>query len=370
MTDRTLHLHHLVELAGEPSSEKRRELLRDVTDLFLENAPGYSDTERDHFGAIMGKVAREMEIAVRQHLAERLAEEAAAPPDLIAQLAHDEFSVAQPVLLKSSALREQDILSIATSRGNEHLNSIALRSGVSQTVSDVLVSRGDDRVLESLVKNEGADISRAAIEVIVDRSEKNDALQGPLVKRSDLPVDLLQDMFMFVSKTLREHALTRLKGVSEAAIERALNDAKKRFSRNVAEANATDKKAEAFIAEKLRKRELNESALVQLLRSSMMPEFIIGMARLAEIDIKTTRRIILHRNVEAIAIVCKASRFDRATFSAIALLVDATPARSVSQTYQILSLYDKVAPEVAQRAMRFWKVRNQAGESSGTANVA
>jgi uncharacterized protein (DUF2336 family) len=357
MTDGTTHLHRLLDLAKEPSSEKRRDLLRDVTDLFLENSTSYSEAERGHFGAIIGKVAQDMEVAVRAHLAEQLSAEGTAPPELIRQLAHDHIDVARPILLNSGALREQDLISVAQSQGQEHLATLAKRPSVPATVTDVLVSRGDDKVLINLVSNQTAQISRMAMETIVDRSEKNEALQGPLVKRPDLPTDLLQDMFLFVAKTVREQALSRLKTINPDSIERALADAQKRFSRTISEGNLADAKAEAFINDKHRKRELNEGSLVQMLRSGMLAEFISGLARLAELDTKTVRRLVLNRNVEAIAIVCKSARFDRATFSAIALLVDATPARSVSQTYDILSLYDKIPPDVAQRTMRFWKLR-------------
>lgn len=370
MADGTAHLQRLIQLAKEPSSEKRRDLLRDVTDLFLENATRYSDAERGHFGAIIGKVAQDMEVAVRQHLAEQLSAEGAAPEDLIRQLAHDDISVARSILLNSGCLREQDLISVAQTQGQEHLATLAQRPAVSSAVSDVLVSRGDDKVLVNLVSNQSAAISRTAMETIVDRSEKNEALQGPLVKRPDLPVDLLQDMFLFVAKGLREQAMTRLKGVSPDSVERALADAQKRFSRMVSEGNIADAKAEAYINDKHRKRELNEGALVQMLRSGMLAEFISGLARLSELDTKTARRIVLNRNVEAIAIVCRSARFDRATFSAIALLVDATPARSVAQTYEILSLYDKIPLDVAQRAMRFWKVRASAQSPAGAGKVA
>lgn len=370
MADRTSHLRRLLELAREPSSDKRRELLRDVTDLFLDNASTYSEGERDHFGAIIGKVAMEMETAMRKHLAERLSDEEAAPHALIAQLANDEISVAQTVLSRSGVLREADLLAIAESRGQEHLGAIARRPHVPVAVSDVLVNRGDDKVLECLVKNRGAEISRTSMETIVDRAERNDALQGPLIARPDLPVDLLQDMFLFVSKAMREHVLQRVKGISETAVDKALAEARTRFSRTVSPMKEADQKAEAYITEKQRKRELNEGLLVQMLRSGMLAEFVAGIARLADLDARTARRIVHHRNVEAIAIVCKASRFDRATFSAIALLVDATPARSVTQTYEILSLYDKIPVETAQRAIRFWKVRKQSAPGGPSANVA
>jgi hypothetical protein len=72
------------------------------------------------------------------------------------------------------------------------------------------------------------------------------------------------------------------------------------------------------------------------------------------------RRTVDTRNTEGLAIICKAARFDRTTFSAIALLIGETAKRSAQQTNEMLALYDKVTPESAQRVMRFWRVRKEA----------
>jgi hypothetical protein len=90
-------------------------------------------------------------------------------------------------------------------------------------------------------------------------------------------------------------------------------------------------------------------------------EFIHAFARLAEIDVKTARRIIESCNAEGVAIVCRATRFDRSTFAAIAFFLDKNP-RARKETQDMLGLYDKLAPEAAQRVMRFWRVRREAAD--------
>ena len=92
-------------------------------------------------------------------------------------------------------------------------------------------------------------------------------------------------------------------------------------------------------------------------------EFAHAFARLADIDVKTAQRIVRTRNAEGVAIVCRSARFDRGTFSALALLLDASQTRSSGETQRLLSLYDQVTPEAAQRVMRFWKVRQEASST-------
>ena len=361
------NLRRVLQLAKTPSSEKRRELLREVTDLFLDDDEAYSDVEREHFGAIMGRIAKDMEVAVRYDLAHTLAALPTAPHALIQQLAHDEFTVANEVISKSPVLEDDDLIEIAHSKGQEYLEAIAVRETVSPMVSDALVGRGNDNVLVKLVSNAGALLSRGAIEKVVERSESNEQLQTPLIARHDLPVDLLNEMFSFVSTNLRTQITQKIDGLPQEVLDRALNQTRDRFAKEVRQIKESDRRARVYVSEMARKRELNESLLVQLMRAGQIAEFTHAFARLGDIDVKTAQRIVQTRNTEGIAIVCRSARFDRATFSALALLLDASPTRSSDATHELLSLYDQVTPEAAQRVMRFWKVRRDASSMADAA---
>lgn len=362
MSDEPSQLHLLIDLAKEPSSDKRRELLRRVTDLFLDKAPAYNDTERDHFGAILGLVAVDMDVAVRERLAQQLAAVPSAPPDLIRQLANDEFSVAKDVLEKSTVLSDADLIAVAHSKCQHKLGVIAGRPQVSEAVSDAVVDNADDHVVGRLVANAGAKLSRPTMVRVVERSQTSDELQAPLVKRADLPPDLLQDMFLFVSSELRTKITQKLDSLAPEIVDRAFAEAAKTFSEDVLRQKEADRRAMAYVREMARRKELNEQLLHQLLRGKQIIEFIHAFARLADVDVDTVRRIAEGRNFEALAVMCKAARFDRTTFSTAVLLLDPSAKRTAQQADQLLSLYDKVTPESAQRVMRFWRVRKDAAQ--------
>jgi uncharacterized protein (DUF2336 family) len=362
MSAATSHLQELIDLAKEPSSDKRRELLRKLTDVFLDAAPDYSAAERDHFGAILSRVAADMDVAVRRQLAKQFANVPSAPHGLIQRLAHDEeFSVAKDVLLKSTVLSDDDLIAVARSQAQDKLELIAARHSVSPVVSQALVDHGDDEVVVKLVANSGARMSRATFQRVVERSETSETLQAPLVARADLPPDMLQDMFSFVSGELRAKVTEKLDSLPPEVIEKAFADAAKEFAGEVRQVKDADRKAMVFVADMARRNLLNESLLHQLLRNNQVVEFIHAFARLAEIDVKTARRIIESCNAEGVAIVCRATRFDRSTFAAIAFFLDKNP-RARKETQDMLGLYDKLAPESAQRVMRFWRVRREAAD--------
>ena len=151
------------------------------------------------------------------------------------------------------------------------------------------------------------------------------------------------------------------------AQQRTLAITRDRFAKEVRQIKEADRRARVFVSEMARKRELNEGLLVQLMRGGQTAEFVHAFARLGDIDVKTAQRIVQTRNTEGIAIVCRSARFDRATFSALALLIDASPMRSSGATQELLGLYDQVTPEAAQRVMRFWKVRREASSAAAPA---
>lgn len=363
MSVRHRNLTHLINLAREPSSEKRRDLLREMTELFMDAPDSYNDTESGQFGDILGMVARDMEMAVRQNLATRLSQVPNAPRSLVLQLASDEIEVAQPMLLSSLVLKDTDLIALARLKSQDHLHAIAGREQVSPAVSDALVARGDDRVLVRLVGNTGAQLSREAMETLSDRAHKVEVLQRPMVTRHDLPPDLMNSMFFAVSSELKRVIMERMQGIDPAVIDAAIRQTERRIKMQSQTSDPDQAKADAFMAGLGKSGSVTESMLVTLAKQKRFPELTMVFAKLTELDLRTARKVLSDASPEALAISARACRFDRQTFSTLALN-KADQTRSLTETYDLLDLYDKIPVDAAQRVMRFWRVRHGAGEQA------
>lgn len=359
----------LLDLARESSSENRRQLLREVTDLFLETPEEHSEAETEHFGQIMGRIAKDVERQLRQDLAVKLAAVPSAPHSLILQLASDEIDVARPVLTESTVLKEQDLIGLARSKGDGHLEALAERKAVSEAVTEALVTRGSDRVIERIVANKGASFSRSTMEKVVVRAETNARLHKPVLERHDLPPDLMHEMFFMVSAQLKKFILQRTADIPPAELDKALAAAEKRTASRLT-STAVQDNADRFIADKEARRELNEALLIALLRAQKVPEFVAGFARLTGIDKKTARHLMNDPGCEGLAIAARAARFDRSTFASIVFLADQKAQRSPGEVQKITEIYDKVTVETAQRVIRFWKVRRGAMHEAQGARAA
>lgn len=358
MKDRIEQLESLVRLAREPSSERRRKLLREVTDLFLEAPQEFTEKESDHFAEITAQVAFDLEMKIRQHLAERLATVDAAPPSLIAKLANDQIEVARPILINSGALRNADLLDIARRRSQEHLVAISMRRKLGRDLTDCLVERGNDTVLVNLAGNRGADLSRKSLKTMVARAGNNEALHEPLVTHRDLPPDLLHEMFWCVSSVLRQYIIETSGNLDEEELDEILEETESWLdSEDFEEALSPP---ERFIRRKEHLNQLDSWLLVQLLRQGQIPEFIAGFARINRIDLDKARQIIFDPGGEALVVACKAINLDQATFQDLMLLTDNKGNRSPAQIDHLISAYRRITAESAQRAMRFWGARRQA----------
>lgn len=359
------HLESLARLSKQTSSEGRQNLLREVTDMFIDAPPGgLSDSEMAYFGDIMERLVFDLEMEVRKHLADSLSNVDAAPHELLIRLASDEVEVARPLLMKSGLLRDSDLLEIIKQCSQEHLLAVSMRAQVSEHISDALVEKGNDTVLGSLAGNAGAELSRSAMETMVERSEGggND-LQEALVTRKDLPKELMQKMYKHVSSALREHILSQGVEIAGGEVDELLAEAEDWLSSKDGDEDQTP--AEKFINRKEQLHQLKPELLVKLLREGKVLEFTAGIAKMTKIDLATARQAILDKSGEKLAVICKSLEIDNNTFAQLVDLMDSEHKRDEGDKKILVGVYGRITHESAQRAMRFLRTRQKIKKNAG-----
>ncbi|HUZ12502.1 MAG TPA: DUF2336 domain-containing protein [Caulobacteraceae bacterium] len=355
-------LQDLIALAREPSSDKRRELLREITDLFFVS-PEHGGGEIALFDDVLSRLAGDMEAAVRAELAHRMALAPEAPAGLARRLAGDgAIEVARPMLERSGTLSDEDLMQLAQNRGQEHLQAISRRGVVSQALADVVVRRADDETLGVLLRNEGAALSRPAHEAAVDRAAANPALHEAVVSRRSLPVDLLNEMYFVVETRLRSRILERNAAVDPAALEAALAAGRTRLAAEDGALPPDYAAAERDVKALAARKALTPRALVGMLRARQTTRFLLALGQLAEIDFHTAQLILERRELDALAIVCKSAGFERPLFLTFAVLMLGREADAMGRAREYGDLYADLPRESARRTLRFWRMRRQAAD--------
>ena len=364
MTTITFHskLEDLIALAHENSSPRRRELLRELTDMFFGATGPHGPTELALFDGVLSQLADDMEEEVRAELAGRFSESAAPPAGLIRKLASDEsVAVAAPVLARSTALTEADLLRVARTQGQDHLRAISGRSDLSEAVSDTVVERGDDETLGVLLRNADAPLSRHAAETVVDRATKNPELHQAVVDRNTLPIDLLNEMYFVVESRLRERIMARNAEVDPAVLEEALASSRRRVAVRDGALPSDYAEAVAHVRKLRAASQITPSTLAALLRHGERTRFVAALSELSDIDFHTVRRMVDRQELDALAIICRAADFDRALFLTFVILI-LEPGQGMALAEKYGQLYIDLPRDSALRTIRFWRMRRQTGD--------
>ncbi len=359
MEDRVEKLKQIADLASEKSSDRRRELLRDITDLFLEQPSSYSSREKWFFGDIMESIAYDLEVRVRLDLAQRLADEAAAPPDLIRKLATDEITVARPVIERSAVLTQDDLIEIASGQSQDHLMAITKRPDIGESVSEVLVDNGDDAVVQNLVENKTARISGTSFVRVAERAidAGSEGLQTSLAKRPDLPAELMKEVLSELTVEIREQIVAESCGVDRDRLDDILSEIATSQAYGLDVDQATESQPELIIRELEQKGELNAAKLIEFAQERRMPEFICGLAKLARIDMATARRVSMDRTGDGLALTCRAGDMPTSQFASLVQAFGSMIQKSQTEIDDLIKMYDSLAVSTAQRIIRFWNVR-------------
>lgn len=350
-------LKQLIEVAREGTTERRADLLREITDVFMAAPDRYTSSEMQHFDVILSKVTESVEIALRIEIAEKLADTPNAPHNLVRQLAHDEISVAQPILERSPALTEEDLIRVIRQRTQDHMKAISRRREVSPTVSAELVERGGTEVLVALAENKGARIAGETMNRLVEHSRSAPELQAPLTDRYDIPPNLLTQMYFFVSSALKREILKRSDLLDPSLIDEAIEGNRAKILKQaVDDAHSGLAAARKFIEEKINAGLLNETLLKDLVDSRRSTEFLLAFAHYVGVDPSTAQRIVQDKTFESLAIACRAAGLERSTFAKVVFSLQRGESEQ-QKALRILDLYLKVPQEAAERVMRFWRVR-------------
>lgn len=349
-------LNNLVELAKEKSSERRRTLLREVTDLFFEETPETDTTVSHKFDALLSTLAEQAAQDTREELAERFADTPYAPRGLILQLAQDAIEVAAPILSRSNGLTDADLIDIAQTAEQTHLKAISQREIVPEQVSEAIVRRGDDETVAKLVGNDGAKLSRDAFEAVSQRAETAECIQGPLVERGDTPNDLLADLMLAVNTHLRETIQDRFDTLDPDVLEQAMAASRARLATRLTEDREIED-ARKYVKSMAVRKQLNGTLLARLLRERALIRFNVAFAELTGVDYMTAKRAIDQDCIDPLALICKAAGFDKGLFVTLAVLRGSASEEAFRDAPALGALYDAVSNDDAARAMRFWRMR-------------
>lgn len=310
-------LTRLSRFAANPQSAPRNELYLAVASLYQSQAPQLSEHERGLMRDILQRLTGDVEMAIRISLAEKLADDDSAPPDLILLLADDRIEVARPVILRSRQISDADLLSLLDHAGEDHQAACAERPHIGEPVCEALARTDSEPVLIALVRNATAKIAQPTFATLVEKSRVIAALQDPLARREDLPADLATQMCGWVSDTLKQYIQTSHPTALPAA-ERGLAEAKQRVHTPPAPPMTQPAVSAIKLVDKLSAAgQLRAGFLLRVLHQGQIDLFDVAFAKLLRLELGALRHALYEEGPRPVALACRAVGIDRCVFSTV-----------------------------------------------------
>jgi uncharacterized protein (DUF2336 family) len=340
------------ELEGtmrQGSAAQRADLLKRVTDLFLQHAPTYSAEQVALFDQVMLRLVERIEQRALVQLSARLAAVGNAPADVVHRLAQDDdIEVSRPVIEQSAVLSDETLVEIARHKSQQHLAAIAGRANVSEQVTDVLVERGDAAVTLKVTRNAGARFSRHAMMTVATRANTDADLAASMVRRQDVPPDVFQHLIGKATEVVRQRLLKDAEPERRARINEVIAE----IAGDVAVTEAGPHGGPAPV---LSKEPLHvKLQLATFARQGKRSETIMALAVVSRLPIEAVQSLLREEAEDGVLILCKAIGLDWYDVKNVLAVMTGQPVDD-ARTKVAFRKYYNLTDETAHRVINFVK---------------
>jgi uncharacterized protein (DUF2336 family) len=359
MTEHNAFLNELEEALAHGPADRRAKTLRRVTDLFMFGSSHFSDDHIAVFDGVFNHLIADIESSARAALADRLAVVANAPPGVIRTLAFDDaINVAGPVLASSGQLDNATLVENARTKSQDHLLAISRRSTLVETVTDVLVERGNREVALSTVRNAGAKFSETGYVRLVKRSAGDDELAQSVGSRPEIPRQHFLKLLTTASKAVRL-ALEAAHPQNANDVQSVVAEIATAIQTKAATASRDYASARSLVESMWIAGRLSESDVEAFARARKFEETAVALAIMCGLPIDMVERAMVLDREETILIVAKAIGLSWSTAKTVLFLCAGKGGVSADTLEKCRTVYNNLKRETALQVIKFQQKRGQ-----------
>jgi uncharacterized protein (DUF2336 family) len=358
------------------SVHHRLNVLQRVTDLFVAGSTRYSGAEIALFDDVLTRLSEEIEVQARARLAGLLAPLPDSPRGLIRKLAFDDaIEVASPVLVASPQLSDADLVENASTKSQDHLYAIAQRFKLSEAVTDVLVERGNRRVVRRAARNNGAEFSLKSYQRMVRYARDDRRLALSIGRRHDVPRQCFLKLLETASFEMRRK-LEALNPQAAREIRETVAEVAETMQREAREGSRRHHLAARRARHLFRMHRLSEQDVHAAAHSQHFVKTAAALAMLGPFPIDLVERVLIDKGTETVLILAKAAGCTWTTAKAMLMMHSAGRGLSQQDLEQAAAAFDRLNRETAQRVVKFYERRTKtaavdaSAEREGAAEAA
>ena len=362
-------IDELIGTVATGSAKERLRIVQRIADLFVAGARGYSTEQIGLFDDVLQQLAADIELQARARLAHQMANLDNAPPKLIRKLAFDdEIEVAGTVLVHSQQLTDADLVENAKTKSQQHLLAIANRLKLSEAVTDVLVDRGDNKVVRTVARNRGARFSLVGYDKMIVRAKKDEELTVALGERSDIPRQYFLKLLNNASAAVRER-LEAANPKLAAAIADAVDEVATAMQQEAREASREHAGATKNSNRRFKAHPISESNVHAPARAQEFEKTVVALAKLGKFPVDLVERALLDEGEDMILILAKAAGCSWITARELLQMFAAKRNLKAEELAESFERYKKLSQETSRTIVRFHERRIAQRAQDGADNA-
>lgn len=354
MSEHSSLIHDLEAAIASGSARKREKALELVSNLFVTGSGNYSSDQIAVFGDVLAVLAADIETQARIKLSNQLAKITHAPANVIKSLAFDdEIAVAEPVLKWSEVLDDADLVSNAGAKSQDHLQAISQRREISESVTDILVERGNHRVVRSTAKNPGARFSDKGFGKLVARAGKDEALQLHVGTRRDVPRHHFLKLLETASAAVRAKIAAEYPRAADTVTE-VVAAVATGINQEVRDTSQEHSKARVRVKRLCTTGQFGEAEVHAFARADNFERTAVALSVFGQFPIDIVERALLDESFDTVLVLTKAAGCCWSTAKSILLLSAAGRGMSVMDMNRAQTSFDRLQVKTARRGVEFY----------------
>jgi uncharacterized protein (DUF2336 family) len=351
----------LESVVGQGEIGRQANVLQRITDLFVTNSDRLSREQIELFGGVMSRLVEEVDVTVRAAFGERIAAMPLVPSGVVRELALDDaIEVAGPILRQCEQIGDEVLVETATTKSQNHLLAISQRRSIPESVTDVLVERGNQEVAVSTAGNAGAKFSEFGYSTLVRRAETDGNLAACVWRRPEIPRQHLLALFAAASQVVRQELQSidphRAQEIG-TMIGRAGDELQERSREHSAQHEAARLEVELLRDAGI----LSEAEVFAFARDGKFDQTSVALSLLCDLPIGLVERAMVHDKCDQLLVLAKSIDLSFDTVKAIASIRAGGNDGVGPDIRQAAMSYGRLRPETARKVIRYYRLRERTG---------
>jgi len=358
-------IDELEEAIAKQDLQRRATVMRRLTDFFIAGNAELSPENVAMFDDVMSRLIVAIDNSARAEFGGILARYPNAPPKTARLLAlDDEISVAAPVLTHLKTLDDETLVHTAKTKSQDHLFAISLRHSLGEAVTDVLVERGDNKVVVSTASNPGAKFSEFGCTTLATRSRDDVELALRVWARADIPRQHLLTLFATATEEVQRQLEAAADRKNTQLCRSIVEQARSEIQAKMRERSASHAEALAQVKSLHRSGDLTAERLSEFARYGKFDEVTVALALLCDLPVGHVERAMTHSEADYLIVLTKAIGLSWETTRAILLMHAPVKGVFAVKLDAHFASFTKLQTKSAVAALQFYRLRARAETKS------